>query len=105
MAGGQIPKQPIGSRLHALLDYATGTSLITLSRTGPLRQRFAGRALLAAGAAHIAYSLVTDYELGAIRKIPYKIHLLMDALGASGLALAGRRRSGLDRWLPVSVGM
>jgi hypothetical protein len=71
-----------------------------------LRGRFAGQALLAAGAAHLAYSLVTDYELGALRKLPYRVHLVLDAAGASALALAGATRSDpIDRFVPVGVGL
>ena len=98
-------KQPIGSRLHGVLDYLTGASLVAASFLPPLRGRFAGRALLAAGANHLAYSLVTDYELGAVRKLPYRVHLALDALGALGLAAAGATRSKpLDRFVPLGVG-
>jgi hypothetical protein len=101
-----VTKQPIGSRLHGALDYLTGTSLVAASRLRPLRGRFAGRALLAAGAGHLAYSLVTDYELGVLRKLPYKVHLVLDALGASGLAAAGALRNDpIDRFVPIGVGV
>lgn len=99
-------RQPIGSLLHGVLDYLTGVGLIGASRLSPLRGRFAGRALCAAGANHLAYSLVTDYELGVIKRLPYKAHLALDAIGALGLAaapwLAGRKRP-LDRWVPAAA--
>jgi hypothetical protein len=99
-------RQPIGSRLHGVLDYLTGTSLLVASRAPALRGRFAGRALLAAGAGHLAYSLLTDYELGALHKIPYRVHLVLDAAGALGLAAAGATRSdAVDRLVPVGVGL
>jgi hypothetical protein len=98
---------PIGSRLHGALDYLTGTKLIAASFLPVLRGTFAGKALRAAGSAHIGYSLLTNYELGAIKVLPYKAHLGIDAAGAIGLAaapyLAGRE--GLDRWVPVGVGI
>lgn len=98
--------RPIGSRLHGFLDYLTGTSLVAASMLPPLRGRFAGRALGAAGAGHLAYSLVTDYELGAWRKLPYNAHLALDAGGALGLAALGAMRDdALDRWVPVGVGL
>lgn len=98
--------QPIGSRLHGALDYLTGTSLVAASRLPALRGRFAGRALLAAGLNHLAYSLVTDYELGVVRKLPYRIHLVLDAVGAAGLAAAGATRSDqVDRLVPIGVGL
>ena len=100
--------QPIGSRLHGALDYITGAMLIGVSQLPALRGRFAGRALAAAGANHLAYSLVTDYELGVVKRLPYKVHLALDALGAMGLAAAPwlmRREDALDRWAPVAVGL
>ena len=101
----KIPR-PIGSRLHGALDYLTGTTLVGVSRLPGVRGRFAGQALLTAGAAHLAYSLVTDYELGALRKLPYRVHLVLDAAGAGALALAGAVRSDpIDRFLPVGVGL
>ncbi len=100
--------QPIGSRLHGALDYLTGAMLIGASRLPALQGRFAGRVLGATGANHLAYSLFTDYELGAIKVLPYKAHLALDTVGALGLAagpwLAGRDDP-LDRWVPVAVGL
>ncbi|MDQ2630450.1 MAG: hypothetical protein M3Y75_05680 [Actinomycetota bacterium] len=100
-------RPPIGSRLHGVLDYLTGTKLVAASFLPVLRGTFAGKALRVAGAGHIGYSLLTNYELGAIKAIPYKAHLGIDAVGAMGLAaapyLAGR--DGLDRWVPVGVGV
>ena len=99
-------RQPIDPRLHAVLDYLTGTSLTAASRLPALRRRFAGRALLAAGLTHLAYSLVTDYELGALRKLPYKLHLALDAGGALALVGAGASRAeSPDRLVPIGVGM
>ena len=99
-------RRPIGSLLHGALDYLTGTSLIAASRLPTLAGSFAGRALLAAGANHVAYSVVTDYELGVIRKLPYKAHLVIDAVGALGLVAAGAtRRDPYDRYVPIGVGL
>jgi hypothetical protein len=99
-------RPPIGSRLHGVLDYLTGTSLIGASFHPTLRGGFAGRTLRAAGVGHISYSLMTKYELGALKVLPYRAHLGIDAAGAIGLAavpyLAGRE--GRDRWLPAAVG-
>ena len=99
-------QQPIGSKLHGALDYLTGASLVAASQLPVLRDRFAGRALLAAGANHLAYSLVTDYELGLLRKLPYKAHLALDAVGAIGLVAAGATRDdAVDRFVPLGVGL
>jgi hypothetical protein len=99
-------RRPIGSRLHGALDYLTGTTLIAVSRLPLLRDTFAGRALLAAGAGHLAYSAVTDYELGLLKKVPYRVHLVLDAVGAAGLVAAGAtRKDAVDRFVPIGVGL
>jgi hypothetical protein len=98
--------QPIGSRLHGIIDYAVGGSLIAASRLPPLRGRFAGRALLGAGANHLLYSAVTDYEVGLVRKLPYRAHLAVDAVAACGLLAAGLlQNDALDRAVPLGVAL
>ena len=99
-------RQPIGSLLHGALDYLTGTSLVAASRLPTLNGSFAGRALMTAGAGHVAYSLVTDYELGVIRRLPYRAHLVLDAIAALGLVAAGAtRKDPYDRYVPIGVGL
>ncbi len=77
----------IPTKIHGVLDYLSGALLII----APYILGFAdGTAaqwipqILGAGA--IGYSLLTDYELGAMRAIPMPVHLFLDA--ASGLLLA-----------------
>lgn len=99
-------RQAIDSRIHGALDYVTGVSLVAASRLPALRERFAGRALLAAGASHLSYSAFTDYELGLVKKIPYRVHLVLDAAGVVSLGAAGaRQRKALDRWAPIGVAL
>jgi hypothetical protein len=82
--------QPIGSRLHGVLDYATGASLLAASQLPPLKGRFAGRLLGTAGASHIAYPM----------------HLAVDAAAAFGMVALGATRSiAIDRWVPIAVGL
>jgi hypothetical protein len=74
------------TRLHGTLDYGVGLLLIL----SPYLLGFAdgGAAQLVPqilGAAAIVYSLLTDYELGAVRMIPMPMHLLLDV--ASGALL------------------
>jgi hypothetical protein len=98
--------QPIDTRIHGALDYLTGGSLMAASQLPALRGRFAGRVVLAAGIGHLAYSLVTDYELGVLKKLPYRVHLAVDASGAVGLIAAGApRSSAVDRFVPIGVGL
>jgi hypothetical protein len=77
----------ITTRTHGVLDYLMGALLIV----APYLLGFAdGTAaqwvpqILGAGA--IVYSLLTDYELGAVRLIPMPVHLLLDI--GSGVLLA-----------------
>ena len=79
----------LSTRVHGMLDYGMGVLLIA----SPWLFGFAGEADGAAtwlpvvlGLGVVLYSLFTDYELGAVRKIPMPTHLMLD-LG-SGLLLA-----------------
>jgi hypothetical protein len=74
------------TRVHGFLDYLMGIVLVTV----PLAFNFGAGAqtwlpvLLGGGV--IVYSLLTDYELGAVELIGMPAHLVLDALG--GLLLA-----------------
>jgi hypothetical protein len=77
----------ISTRTHGVLDYLMGALLIV----APYLLGFAdGTAaqwvpqILGAGA--IVYSLLTNYELGAVRMIPMPVHLMLDI--GSGVLLA-----------------
>jgi hypothetical protein len=79
-------RKPIPTKVHGVLDYMTAAFLHTLPRVmGWSRQVTA--TLDAAGASATAYSVLTDYELGAVKALPMKAHLTLDAL--SGGALIG----------------
>ena len=103
-----MPK-PITTRLHGVLDYLTGGLLLVAPRLLGLGGTGAGRLLRLAGASHAGYSVLTDYELGAVKLVPMRTHLALDAAGALGLAgspwLFGTARRGARHWLPhVLVG-
>ena len=71
-------------RTHAILDYVVGLLLIL----GPLLLGLPGMAAavpMALGVATLVYSLLTDYDLGLFRVIPYRAHLMLD--GAAGALL------------------
>jgi hypothetical protein len=80
--------KPITPRLHGILDYTTGAELLAAPALLGLGGTRTGRLLRAAGAGHIAYSLLTKYELGVAKVLPYKAHLAIDAIAAAGLAAA-----------------
>jgi hypothetical protein len=74
------------TRIHGYLDYMMGLVLVVV----PLAFHFGAGpqtwlpVLLGGGA--IVYSLLTNYELGAVGLIPMPAHLFLD--GMSGLLLA-----------------
>jgi hypothetical protein len=77
----------ISTRVHGVLDYAVGLGLMAAPRVlGFQDAPRAARVPVALGASALAYSLLTDYELGALRVLPMPAHLLLDAM--NGLFLA-----------------
>src|SRR5437588_10939321 len=76
----------ISTKLHGVLDYAGGVASLAAPKL--LRDRRAGALLAATGAGTLATSSLTDYELGLLRKLPMRVHLLADA-GSGALLLAG----------------
>ncbi len=77
----------IPTKLHGLLDYTVGALLMAGPYLLKLDKKSAATKIpLALGAGAIAYSLFTNYEWGAVKKLPMESHLKMD-LG-SGVLLA-----------------
>ena len=77
----------IPTKVHGALDYTVGALLAAgpwLLKTD--KKSAATYVPIALGAGAILYSLFTNYEWGAVKKIPMKDHLKMD-LG-SGVFLA-----------------
>jgi hypothetical protein len=105
-----MARRPISPRLHGIIDYATGAELLVLPSVLRISGSRAGRVLRVAGLAHLAYAALTDYELGLVKRLPFRTHLALDAAGAGGLLAApwllGAREDGLRHWLPlVLVGL
>lgn len=80
--------KPIHSRAHGILDYLVGVVLIIAPSLfgfadGPERW-----VPIILGITTIVYSLLTDYELGAIRVLPFRAHLIIDAFSGVFLALS-----------------
>ncbi len=71
-------------QIHGVLDYLSVAGLLALPRvlrwSPTVTQLLSGAAL-----ATLGYSLLTDYDYGLIKVLPFKTHLALDA--ASGLLL------------------
>jgi hypothetical protein len=103
--------RPIDSTLHGVTDYTVGTLLMTAfpKLAGIEGSRSAGQ-IRTAGAIHAGYSTLTDYPLGVVKVLPYKMHLAIDAIGALALAatpfVTGQRKKGRKEWVPhVALGL
>ncbi len=100
-----FPPRPIDSTLHGATDYTVGATLLTAfpKLAGIDGTRSAGQIRIAA-AIHTGYSTVTDYPLGLVKAIPFKIHLAIDAIGALALAatpfVTGQYKKRTDQWVP-----
>lgn len=77
----------IGTHTHGMLDYVVGVLLIAapwifgFANGGPET-----RVPVTLGVAALVYSLITRYELGLIKALPFRAHLTLDFL--SGVFLA-----------------
>ena len=70
--------------IHGAADYVVGLIVMALPFVLDLHGG-QGWFFLALGASAVFYSLLTDYELGIVRVLPVRIHLLLDAV--FGLAM------------------
>lgn len=100
----RFPK-PVDSTLHGVTDYSVGATLLTVfPRLAGISGTRAARQIRIAASIHAGYSTVTDYPLGAVKLLPYKAHLALDAVGALALAatpfVTGQYRSGRSAWVP-----
>ena len=79
--------KPITTKLHGFLDYIVGILFIAMPWILKIDPKgYAGVVFIVAGIAALFYSLLTRYELGAVKLIPMKTHLAIDML--SGILLA-----------------
>jgi hypothetical protein len=97
--------RPIDSTLHGVTDYTLGALLTTvLPRVAGVEGTESAMQMRIAGAAHAAYSTLTDYPLGVVKLIPYKVHLAIDALGAVAVGtlpfITGQYRKGPRHFVP-----
>jgi hypothetical protein len=76
--------QKMPTHVHGVVDYVVGATLALLPRALGWSGAPA-RLLEGAGAGAIAYSMLTNYELGVVRVLPMKAHLALDALSGGML--------------------
>lgn len=77
----------LSTRVHGVMDYLMGALLIALPWLGGFATGGAEQWVpVGVGASVLLYSLFTDYELGAVRRIGMPVHLWLDALGGIFLA-------------------
>lgn len=77
----------ISTKAHGYIDYIMGIMLLVSPSLFNLdMENIQSIILYVAGATIIFYSLLTSYEVGIIKVIPMKIHLILDIL--SGFLLA-----------------
>lgn len=95
----------IPTRVHGVLDYIHGSALLTAPEL--LQTKDEPQAALVsrlAGGGATAYTMMTDFELGAVKAISMRTHLLLDALSGALLAgapwLLGYAKGGPRYWLP-----
>lgn len=97
----------LSTRVHGMLDYAAGVLLIALPFVGGFGDGAQTWVPVALGAGILLYSLLTDYELGVVKRLPVPAHLWLDAIGGVLLAVSPWL-FGFDAevWLPhVAVGL
>ena len=98
-------QRPISSRAHGVISYSVSGLLLAAPELLSLKEvPPAALAPRAAGATALSYSLLTDFELGARRVLPLRVHLALDAAGGALLAAApwllGFAREGRRFWMP-----
>ncbi len=77
----------IPTKIHGALDYlASGVNLVFPRLLGLHDAPWAARVPRIDGAAGAGYSLITDYELGALKVLPMPAHLAFDAAKGAFMA-------------------
>ena len=101
----------IPTKLHAPLDYIVGVALIAAPWIFQFSEHTAATVIpIVLGIGLIAYSLLTDYELGVWKVAPMAVHNLIDIVAGAFLALSpwlfGFADESANVWVPhVVVGL
>jgi hypothetical protein len=97
--------QKLSTHTHGIMDYAMGGALLFAPELFGFRNGGAASMVpRVMGLAMIKQSLLTDYELGAMKVIPMKAHLAMDMVAGGLLAaspwLFGFSHRPRNEWMP-----
>jgi hypothetical protein len=97
--------RPIDAVMHGVTDYSVGTLLLSaFPKLAGIEGTRSATQVRVAGAGHVAYSTLTDYPLGILKLIPFKVHLALDAAGALALGatpfVTGQWKRGRRGWVP-----
>jgi len=101
----------IPTKFHAPLDYIVGVALIAAPWLFQFSEHTAATVIpIVLGIGLIAYSLITDYELGVWKVAPMAVHNLIDIVAGAVLAASpfifGFSDETANVWLPhVIVGL
>jgi uncharacterized membrane protein HdeD (DUF308 family) len=101
----------IPTKFHAPLDYIVGVALIASPWIFQFSEHTAATVVpIVLGIGLIAYSLITDYELGVWKIAPMAVHNLIDIVAGAFLALSpwlfGFADESANVWVPhVVVGL
>lgn len=71
----------ISTKIHGYLDYIMGVILIVSPLVLQIPDGAASTILVILGAGVILYSLLTDYEMGLLKVLGMKTHLMIDLIG------------------------
>lgn len=79
----------ISTRVHGILDYVSGALLIALPWILNLNKYgYESFVLIGAGVLTLVISVLTRYELGVLKRIPMRNHLITDAITGVCLVLS-----------------
>lgn len=81
--------RPISTRTHGIIDLIFSGTLIALPLVFKWNRR-ATRLAISGAAATLANTLMTNFELGAVKLLPMKAHLSIDA-GEASVLLSARK--------------
>jgi SPW repeat-containing protein len=98
----------IPTKFHAPLDYIVGVALIALPWIFQFSEHTAATVVsIVLGIGLIAYSLITDYELGVWKIAPMAVHNLIDVVAGALLAASpwifGYADESANVWVPQVV--